>query len=132
MKCARCSRPSGPNEIWCPKCGQKLRFTDEEKNALRVDNAEMFQPDNPERIRKFSSYPTLIHNLTWLLEEYTTKHCGIRVECESRGFVGACLSCLCEKMLLPDILRQIQAENSMVKVHNGYVFHWHAKPTPED
>ncbi|MCK4443648.1 MAG: hypothetical protein KAW09_03830 [Thermoplasmata archaeon] len=69
-------------------------------------------PELPGIIRNMTRYRSRYNNVDLpddmmvLVRTYATEHCLIRFECQTKGLIGACLSCFCEKILLPDMIEK--------------------------
>lgn len=68
-----------------------------------------FEPVSPELIRKIvlsdpaHNYQDIVGIMLSLTRRFATEHCKIRFECSHKGDIGACVSCFCEQILVPDM-----------------------------
>lgn len=78
-----------------------------------------FTPEDAEGFRRtvlsspVQNYGEIVGVLLGLTERYATLHCKIRFECSHKGDIAACLSCLSEQILVPDMSKQAGGKVAM-------------------
>lgn len=78
-----------------------------------------FTPDDVEAFRRIpllidvKSYPDFVKVLYVLLGIHASQHCNIRFECLHQGEIAACLSCLAERVLVPDLEKMSGGKRAM-------------------
>ena len=85
-------------------------FTEEEITALTPTSD--FTPEDIKVFRNLIYYKSpnnsadLPKTLLILTQRYATLHCKIRFECNHKGDIAACFSCLTEQILVPDMIER--------------------------